>query len=199
MKTITIGRGDGCDILIDDDMISRRHAILKISAFGKMEIVDMGKNGTYVNGVRLRPNTPFPVNRKNIVNFANVHQLDWALIPDPTKYYKWVAMAFAILVALFLFVRIAMVFVAPEVDEDNVELNSGYRESCEEQSSSPITDGKKDTVKTKKQDEEIKVKDIKKLFKKPDTPKEKKEKVKSKEDNKKSDSKSEKEQNMPII
>ena len=54
MKTITIGRGDGCQIFIDDDLISRRHAILKISTFGKMEIVDMGKNGTFVNGIRLR-------------------------------------------------------------------------------------------------------------------------------------------------
>ena len=71
MKTITIGRGDGCQIFIDDDLISRRHAILKISTFGKMEIVDMGKNGTFVNGIRLRPNVPVPVKRKDIISFAN--------------------------------------------------------------------------------------------------------------------------------
>ena len=54
MKTITIGRGDGADIIIDNEMISRRHAILKISTFGKMEIVDMGRNGTYVKRIFAR-------------------------------------------------------------------------------------------------------------------------------------------------
>ena len=54
MKTITIGRGDGADIFIDDEMISRRHAILRIYTFGKMELVDMGKNGTYVNAPKIK-------------------------------------------------------------------------------------------------------------------------------------------------
>jgi len=89
MKTITIGRGDGADIIIDDEMISRRHAVLKISTFGKMEIVDMGKNGTFVNGIKLRPNVPFPVTRKDVINFAEVTQLDWSLVPDNTRYIKY--------------------------------------------------------------------------------------------------------------
>lgn len=89
MKTITIGRGDGADIIIDDEMISRRHAVLKISTFGKMEIVDMGKNGTFVNGIKLRPNVPFPVTRKDVVNFAEITQLDWSLVPDNTRYIKY--------------------------------------------------------------------------------------------------------------
>ena len=75
MKTITIGRGEGCNINIDDEMMSRRHAIIKIPTFGGMEIVDMSKNGTSVNGVRLRPNVPFPVSRKDVVTFADVAQL----------------------------------------------------------------------------------------------------------------------------
>lgn len=88
MKTITIGRGDGCNIYIDDESMSRRHAIIKIPTFGEMEIVDMSKNGTSVNGIRLRPNVPFPVSRKDVVTFADVAQLDWAKVPDPLKYYK---------------------------------------------------------------------------------------------------------------
>ena len=81
MKTITIGRGDGANIIIDNEMISRRHAILKISTFGKMEIVDMGRNGTFVNGIKLRPNVPFPVTRKDVVRFADQNspfKLDWS-------------------------------------------------------------------------------------------------------------------------
>lgn len=102
MKTITIGRGDGCQIFIDDDMISRRHAILKISTFGKMEIVDMGKNGTFVNGIRLRPNVPVPVKRKDVVSFANVSQLDWKQVPNPGVYYKWGAIALGVLLLLLV-------------------------------------------------------------------------------------------------
>ncbi|MBR1394431.1 MAG: FHA domain-containing protein [Prevotella sp.] len=102
MKTITIGRGDGCQIFIDDDMISRRHAILKISTFGKMEIVDMGKNGTFVNGIRLRPNVPVPVKRKDVVSFANVSQLDWKQVPNPGVYYKWGAIILGVLLLLLV-------------------------------------------------------------------------------------------------
>ena len=102
MKTITIGRGEGCHIIVDDEMMSRRHAIIKIPTFGGMEIVDMSKNGTFVNGVRLRPNVPFPVTRKDVVNFADVHQLDWSQVPDPLKYYRWGAMTVGGLVVLLL-------------------------------------------------------------------------------------------------
>ena len=102
MKTITVGRGEGCNIIVDDEMMSRRHAIIKIPTFGGMEIVDMSKNGTFVNGVRLRPNVPFPITRKDVVNFADVHQLDWSKVPDPLKYYKIGVMAVGGLVVLLL-------------------------------------------------------------------------------------------------
>ena len=102
MKTITIGRGDGCNIYIDDESMSRRHAIIKIPTFGEMEIVDMSKNGTSVNGIRLRPNVPFPVSRKDVVTFADVAQLDWAKVPDPLKYYKLGALIVGGLIVLLL-------------------------------------------------------------------------------------------------
>lgn len=102
MKTITIGRGEGCHIYIDDESMSRRHAIIKIPTFGGMEIVDMSKNGTFVNGVRLRPNVPFPVKRTDVVNFADVAQLDWSQVPNPMKYYKLGAAIVGGLVVLLL-------------------------------------------------------------------------------------------------
>lgn len=102
MKTITIGRGDGADIFIDDEMISRRHAILRIYTFGKMELVDMGKNGTYVNGVKLKPNVPFPVKRKDVVNFAEVSRLNWAQVPDNTKFFKIGAIILGAIIALLI-------------------------------------------------------------------------------------------------
>ena len=50
MKVISIGRGEDCNIVLPENVISRRHAILKIHATGKMELIDMGQNGTFVNG-----------------------------------------------------------------------------------------------------------------------------------------------------
>lgn len=104
MKTITIGRGDGCDILIDDYRISRRHAVLKVYTFGKMEIVDIGQNGTWVNGVKLRPGVPFPVKRSDVINFAEASQLNWSQVESPMKYLKIAGIVAAILVLLGLFV-----------------------------------------------------------------------------------------------
>lgn len=88
MKTITIGRDSSCTICINDERVSRRHALLKIHDTGKMEIVDMSSNGTYVNGIKLKKNVPCPVTRKNNVVFGHARQLDWSDVPDPTKPIK---------------------------------------------------------------------------------------------------------------
>ena len=53
MKILTIGRDESCNIVLSDSTVSRRHAILKIHATGKMEIISMGQNGTFVIGVKL--------------------------------------------------------------------------------------------------------------------------------------------------
>lgn len=84
MKVYSIGRELGCDIVIDDntDVISRRHATLNVSPTGKMTIVDLSHNGTYVNGIRVNQNVPVPVTRKDNISFAHVARLDWSLIPN---------------------------------------------------------------------------------------------------------------------
>ena len=81
MKILTIGRDESCNIVLSDSTVSRRHAILKIHATGKMEIISMGQNGTFVNGVKLKSDTAYPVTRKDVVSFAHVRQLDWNQIP----------------------------------------------------------------------------------------------------------------------
>lgn len=83
MKVYSIGREHGCDILINDntDVISRRHAVLNVSPSGKMTIVDQSHNGTYVNGIRISPNVPVPVTRKDNISFAHVARLDWGQVP----------------------------------------------------------------------------------------------------------------------
>lgn len=84
MKVYSIGREMGCDIIIDDnsDVISRRHATLNVMPSGKMTIIDLSHNGTYVNGIRINQNVPVPVTRNDTVSFAHVAQLDWNQIPN---------------------------------------------------------------------------------------------------------------------
>ena len=67
MKVYSIGREEGCDIVIDDnsDVISRRHAVINVTSSGKMTIVDYSHNGTYVNGIRIASNVPVPITRKD--------------------------------------------------------------------------------------------------------------------------------------
>ena len=101
MKVISIGRGTDCQVVFDEPTISRRHAILKIYPWGKMELVDMGQNGTFVNGVKLSSNVPYPVSRKDVISFAHVRQLDWNMIPDPLRFVKWGMLA-ALVVALLV-------------------------------------------------------------------------------------------------
>jgi diguanylate cyclase (GGDEF)-like protein len=52
-KHVEIGRGSSCELILDADSVSRRHA--RVERFGGgHKIVDLGStNGTYVNGARL--------------------------------------------------------------------------------------------------------------------------------------------------
>ena len=94
MKALSIGREQGCDIVINDstDVISRRHAILNISSSGKITIVDQSRNGTYVNGIRISQNVPVPVTRKDIISFAHVANLDWNAVPKSNSTMSYIIM-----------------------------------------------------------------------------------------------------------
>ena len=94
MKALSIGREQGCDIVINDstDVISRRHAILNISSSGKITIVDQSRNGTYANGIRISQNVPVPVTRKDIISFAHVAKLDWNAVPKSNSTMSYIIM-----------------------------------------------------------------------------------------------------------
>jgi len=149
MKTITIGRGEGCHIYIDDELMSRRHAIIKIPTFGGMEIVDMSKNGTFVNGVRLRPNVRFPVKRRDVVNFADVAQLDWSQVPDPMKYYKLGAAIVGGLVVLLL-----AIFLLKNLLSTSEEPSSKPATEQRQQSATPIGQQTKPVVEEPAQEQD---------------------------------------------
>lgn len=103
MKVYSIGREEGCDIVINDnsDATSRRHATLTVMPSGKMTITDQSRNGTYVNGIKISPNVAVPVTRKDNISFAHVYRLDWNQIPKPvsiTQYVIYGLIAFAVIV-----------------------------------------------------------------------------------------------------
>lgn len=108
MKTITIGRGPENMVTLDDPKISRHHALLRCYPWGKMEIVDISQNGTFVNGMQIASNKPYPLTRKDIVIFAHAEKLDWKRVQSPYRRIKYlimlcVALLAAIIIGLYFY------------------------------------------------------------------------------------------------
>lgn len=76
-KIYTIGREEGCDIVIPDnsDVISRLHATIRIESEDKIYITDQSRNGTYVNGMKISSNVEVPVSRKDVISLAHIVDL----------------------------------------------------------------------------------------------------------------------------
>ncbi|MFJ3877529.1 FHA domain-containing protein [Streptomyces sp. NPDC090077] len=67
--TVRIGRDPGNDLVVDDLVVSRRHAELRALADGTYEIADLGShNGTYLNGA---PVGTAPVTEGDIVGIGH--------------------------------------------------------------------------------------------------------------------------------
>lgn len=57
--TYSLGRDPKCTIPVDSKNISRQHARLRVSTYGRVELMDLhSTNGTYVRDERLAPETP---------------------------------------------------------------------------------------------------------------------------------------------
>ena len=88
MKIYTIGRGETNTIHVENEFVSRQHALLKVYPTGKMELIDKSSNGTSINGRKLKPNVAYRVRRKDVVTFAGQAKLDWSEVKDPMKGYR---------------------------------------------------------------------------------------------------------------
>lgn len=176
MKVLTIGRDESCDIVINDSdsIISRKHALLKLYPTGKMEIVDLSTNGTFVNGNKISKNHPYVVKRKDVITFARTKQLDWSLVPN---YQLRLRGALAGVAALALII-VGVTFI-PSKSGSSVPSDSDPTPQMQKNDTTKKRDdgNKKDTTT-------ISSEDIRNAFKKPEPnkseAKDKKENVKKK-------------------
>jgi pSer/pThr/pTyr-binding forkhead associated (FHA) protein len=162
MKTYSIGREHGCDIVIDDstDIVSRRHAILNVTSSGKMTIIDQSSNGTYVNGIRISPNVPVPVTRKDTISFAHIAKLDWRLVPKSTSWMIYTLIGF-----IALIVVACIVFGVMKYTEKDSSANNPNQEQIQELDSlrkvqetirkDSIEKAKKDSIAQKERNDSI--------------------------------------------
>lgn len=81
-RTVRIGRAADNDLVVDDLVVSRRHAELRALPDGGHEIVDLGShNGTYLNGL---PVTRSPLDPGDIVGIGHS---DFCLVGDQLQEY----------------------------------------------------------------------------------------------------------------
>lgn len=79
---ITIGRQPGSDLHLVDHLVSRNHARLVRSAEGCL-LMDLGSaNKTYVNGKKLEPQVPTPIEPGDTIRIGP-YQLRLELVPQP--------------------------------------------------------------------------------------------------------------------
>ncbi len=77
--TVYIGRHEDCEIHIDDEEISRRHAKVTLKGFD-LYIMDLGStNGTLLNGEKLEPNVEKPLSNGDKIQLGSntVLKLDY--------------------------------------------------------------------------------------------------------------------------
>lgn len=132
MKKLTIGRNNVCDIIIPDtsDLVSRKQAVLTYSFFGKMVLYDTSNNGTYVNGQKLENGKGQKVTRKDKVNFARIHDLDWNEVKDPYRMIKLISLLGVLVVIIASALTVLWLSLpeddsASEAEETEVVLDKG--------------------------------------------------------------------------
>lgn len=129
-KIYTIGRDEGCDIVIPDntDVISRLHATVRVESNDKIFLIDQSRNGTYVNGMKMSSNVEIPVSREDVVSFAHIYNLDWSLVPKPKSSTLKIILIF--LAALLVLAGISYAVIA---SFDNAESENDVQENTESQ------------------------------------------------------------------
>lgn len=120
IKQYTIGRGDDCQIRIQDNSqrVSRKHATLKVADRGKMFITDHSSNGTFVNGVKITPNVDFPVKRGDNISFAHAVDFDWKQVPRSSEKILFYILGLLLIVGIGVSVFLYINKPCPSIKDD---------------------------------------------------------------------------------
>lgn len=174
-KIYTIGRDEGCDIVIPDstDVISRLHATIRVESNDKIFIIDQSRNGTYVNGMKMSSNVEIPVSRKDVVSFAHIYNLDWSLVPKHKgNVLKTILIILASLIVMtgIAYAVISYLNKKETVDTPTEVPESQFTPPTQEETIKPDTVVVRDTVVVAK--EKPKVKEVKQDTVKVEKPKE---------------------------
>ena len=173
-KIYTIGRDEGCDIVIPDstDVISRLHATIRVESNDKIFLIDQSRNGTYVNGMKMSSNVEIPVSRKDVISFAHIYNLDWSLVPKHKG--NTLKTALIILSSLVIMTGIAYAVISylnkNEVVDTPTEIQDSQLPPIQDEVMNPDTVVVRDTVVVAK--EKPKVKEVKQDTVKVEKPKE---------------------------
>ena len=173
-KIYTIGRDEGCDIVIPDstDVISRLHATIRVESNDKIFLIDQSRNGTYVNGMKMSSNVEIPVSRKDVISFAHIYNLDWSLVPKHKG--NTLKTALIILSCLIVMTGIAYAVISYLNKQDVVDTPTEVQDSqlppIQDEVMKPDTVVVRDTVVVAK--EKPKVKEVKQDTVKVEKPKE---------------------------
>lgn len=102
MKRITIGRSKDCDIVINDerDNVSRKHAVISFSLWGRMTLSDTSSNGTFINDRRMLKGASLPVTRDDKIRLGDSWVLDWSRVADPYRLWRRVLLVAAVLLVV---------------------------------------------------------------------------------------------------
>ena len=137
MKTLyTIGRESNSDIILWNEESSRCHAQIRIDQKGKLWLMDMSTNGTYLNGMRISPNYEVEVSRKDEILFAGVEALDWSRIPKQKNKLLWIILPISIVVLI----AIAVVLCCVLIPKGNIEAESEVTPTVTEVPEQPATE-----------------------------------------------------------
>ncbi len=70
-KGTTLGRGENCDVILEDNSVSRQHARIYRDPFGRWIVEDLNsRNGVFVEGQQIKAHTISPSDKINITPFT---------------------------------------------------------------------------------------------------------------------------------
>ena len=70
-KGTTLGRGENCDVILEDNSVSRQHARIYQDPFGRWIVEDLNsRNGVFVEGRQIKAHTISPSDKINITPFT---------------------------------------------------------------------------------------------------------------------------------